>query len=75
MRQLLAYTSDYAVTDSRDQVYGMLGLASETDRLMIERPEYVNHSVETLYPNMVRAFIESRKSLDIICFSELFGRP
>jgi len=53
----------------------MLGLASETDRLMIERPEYVNHSVETLYSNMVRAFIESRKSLDIICFAELFGRP
>lgn len=71
---LMAYTGDSAVTDPRDRVYSVLGLATEPDRMMVGVPTY-RLDVETLYTNLVREFINTWSSLDIICFAELFRFP
>lgn len=71
---LMAYTGDSAVTDPRDRVYSVLGLATEADRVMVGVPTY-RLDVETLYTNLVREFINTWSSLDIICFAELFRVP
>ncbi|KAK0738783.1 heterokaryon incompatibility protein-domain-containing protein [Schizothecium vesticola] len=71
---LMAYTGDSAVTNPRDRVYSVLGLATEADQIMVGVPTY-RLDVETLYTNLVREFIKTWSSLDIICFAELFGFP
>lgn len=71
---LMAYTGDSAVTDPRDRVYSVLGLATEADRMMVGVPTY-RLDIETLYTNFVREFINTWSSLDIICFAELFRLP
>ncbi|KAK0725105.1 heterokaryon incompatibility protein-domain-containing protein [Lasiosphaeris hirsuta] len=71
---LMAYTGNSVVSDPRDRVYGILGLAAQDDRLLVGQPAYAE-GVETLYWRIVVAFVKLRKRLDIICFSELFGVP
>ncbi len=68
---LMAYTGACNVTDPRDRIYGLLGLASDADMSMVGGPIYT-HPVGTIYTALVRAFIDTRKSLDIICFASLF---
>lgn len=69
---LMAFCGDYEVTDPRDRVWGLHGLAREEDRRMIGHPTYA-YDLETLYTGLVRGFVETHNSLDIICFSHLFS--
>lgn len=68
---LMAFCGDYETTDSRDRVWAVHGLAREDDRQMIGRPTYC-YDARTLYTGLVQAFLNQYKSLDIICFSQLF---
>lgn len=69
---LLAFCGDYEVTDPRDRIWGLHGLAREEDRKMIGRPTYA-YDLETLYTGLVGSFVETHKSLDIICFAHIFS--
>lgn len=68
---LMAFCGDYETTDARDRVWAVHGLAREEDRQMIGRPTYC-YDERTLYTGLVQAFLHQYKSLDIICFSQLF---
>lgn len=68
---LMAFCGDYETTDPRDRVWAVHGLAREEDRQMIGRPTYCYDS-RTLYTGLVQAFVHQYKSLDIICYSQLF---
>jgi hypothetical protein len=68
---LIAYGSDGKATDPRDRIYSVLGLAK--DRAVGEPPDY-NSDVDKIYSQLVRSFVETHKSLDIICFVHLFNR-
>lgn len=68
---MMAFCGDYEVTDHRDRVWGLHGLAREEDRKMIGNPTYA-YDLETLYTGLVRSFVEAYQSLDIICFSHIF---
>jgi hypothetical protein len=65
----LAYLGNHQATDPRDRIYSLCGIAKDPQIAGI--PDY-NQPVEILYINLVRAFIEVHKSLDIICFSSIF---
>lgn len=71
---LMAHTADSEATDPRDRIYSLLALTNETDRRMVARPTY-QLSVEDVYIHLVQSFIDTYKSLDIICFSQLFHPP
>ncbi|KAH7075939.1 heterokaryon incompatibility protein-domain-containing protein [Paraphoma chrysanthemicola] len=65
----LAYLGNHQATDPRDRIYSLCSLAKDPDIAGI--PDY-SQSVEIVYINLVRSFIEVHKSLDIICFSSIF---
>jgi hypothetical protein len=67
---LIAYGSDGKAADPRDRIYSVLGLAR--DRAVGEPPDY-NSDVDKIYSQLVRSFVETHKSLDIICFVHLFN--
>lgn len=71
---LMAFCGDYGVTDARDRIWGVHGLAREEDKQMIGDPTY-RPDVRTLYTGLVKNFIEKHDCLDIICYSELFPSP
>jgi len=71
---LMAYTSSYELSDPRDRIYGLLGLAKESDRAIIGRPTYLDQ-VEDIYVRHVDSFIRTYQSLDIICFAQIFRPP
>ncbi|KAL9617980.1 MAG: hypothetical protein Q9160_007285 [Pyrenula sp. 1 TL-2023] len=71
---LIAHTAGSEATDPRDRIYSLLALTNETDRKMVARPTY-QLPVENVYINLVRSFIDTYQSLDIICFSQLFHQP
>jgi len=68
---LMAYSSSCAVTDPRDRIYGLLGLATESDVAMVGKPTYA-YDAGAIYIALVKAFIDTYQSLDIICFAQLF---
>ncbi|KAF7536302.1 hypothetical protein G7054_g4638 [Neopestalotiopsis clavispora] len=68
---LMAYSGACELTDPRDRIYGLLGLAKEADRAMIGRPAYAD-DVEEVYLRLVKSFISAYQSLDIICFAQVF---
>lgn len=68
---LMAFCGDYETTDPRDRIWAVHGLAQEEDQQMIGRPTYC-YDERTLYTGLVQAFVREYKSLDIICFSQLF---
>ena len=67
---LIAYVSDCKATDPRDRIYSLLGLAA--DRKLADSPNY-NYDVKKVYSELVRTFLETNKSLDIICFAHVFN--
>lgn len=69
---MMAFCGNYEVTDHRDRIWGLHGLAREQDRQMIGNPTYA-YDLETLYTGLVRRFVEAYQSLDIICFSQIFS--
>ncbi|KAH8892930.1 HET-domain-containing protein, partial [Thozetella sp. PMI_491] len=68
---LMAYTGNFEVTDPRDRLYGLLGLVSDEDMSMVGDPLYT-YTASTIYTALVRAFVDKKQSLDIICFAPLF---
>lgn len=68
---LMAFCGDYETTDPRDRIWAVHGLAREEDRDMTGRPTYC-YDERSLYTGLVQAFLHKYKSLDIICFAELF---
>lgn len=68
---LLAYSGNCQVTNPRDRIYSLLGVARQDDRELAGPPDYTL-GVATIYTNLVKNFIEKRKSLDIICLAHLF---
>jgi hypothetical protein len=66
----LAYLGDHHSTDPRDRIYSLGGLVD--DFALAGTPDYVQ-SVETLYTNLVRSFVENYRNLDIICFATNFS--
>lgn len=71
---LMAFCGDYGVTDARDRIWGVHGLAREEDKQMIGDPTY-RPDVKTLYVDLVKNFVDRYSSLDIICYSQLFASP
>ncbi|KAF3762000.1 hypothetical protein M406DRAFT_74917 [Cryphonectria parasitica EP155] len=68
---LMAFCGDYGVTDARDRIWAVHGLAREQDRQMIGRPTY-DDDASTLWIRLVRQFVDTFNCLDIICFAQLF---
>lgn len=68
---LMAFCGDYETTDSRDRIWAVHGLARQEDQQMIGRPTYC-YDARTLYTGLVQAFLAHYRSLDIICFAQLF---
>lgn len=69
---LMAFCGDYGATDSRDRIWALHSLAREEDRQMIGHPTYGIDEF-TLYTRLVKSFIDNYKSLDIICYSQIFS--
>ena len=59
------------MTSTFDSIYSLLGLAK--DRELAGLPDYES-SVDKIYSKLVESFIETYKSLDIICFADLFNK-
>ncbi|KAK0622635.1 hypothetical protein B0T14DRAFT_564072 [Immersiella caudata] len=68
---LMAYTGGCAVADPRDRVYSLLGLARPSNIVMMGTPTY-GYEVGVVYTALVKVFIDTYPSLDIICFAQLF---
>lgn len=69
---LMAFCGDYGVTDPRDRIWAVHGLAREEDREMIGHPTYRN-GVREAYVGLVERFVKSYGCLDIICYAQLFA--
>ncbi|KAF7863137.1 hypothetical protein EAF04_007220 [Stromatinia cepivora] len=66
---LMGYISDYKASDPRDRIYSVLGLVA--DRALAGPPRYQDSSVK-VYSSLVKSFVESHQSLDILCFVDRF---
>ncbi|KAK0656997.1 heterokaryon incompatibility protein-domain-containing protein [Cercophora newfieldiana] len=64
----LAYTATSRVTDSRDRLYSLLGLASPIDREVVGQPDYESDP-ELVFARLVQSFVEKHESLDIVCLA------
>jgi hypothetical protein len=67
---LIAFGSDSRATDPRDRIYALLELTK--DRELVPKLDY-NAEVSEVYSKLVKSFVETNKSLDIICFTHLFN--
>lgn len=67
----LAYLADNDATDPRDRVYSLSGLVR--DFHLCGNPSYAM-SVDELYANLVLAFNQEYRSLDVICFATIFNK-
>jgi hypothetical protein len=67
---MIAYMGDCGVTDERDRVYSLLGVARDADMVGNIDP---TDNVDKVYTKLVRCFVSRYDSLDIICFSHLFN--
>lgn len=68
---LMATCGDHGASDAHDRVWAVHGLARQEDKDMIGPPTYQDE-VHTLYARLVKNFMETFGSLDIICFAQLF---
>lgn len=68
---LMNCTAESEATDPRDKIYSVLVLANDVDRNMVGRPAY-HLPVGDVFLNFVRSFIETHKSLDVICFAQVY---
>jgi hypothetical protein len=70
----MSYHSDSELSDKRDRIYGVLGLVNETDKKLIGTPNYGDdNNVLECYHRLVMSWVQTHKSLDIICFATLFN--
>src|SRR5204862_6317783 len=70
----MAYNSNSELSDERDRIYGVLDLINTEDRKLVGKPSYEKGSdVLTLYRYVVMSWVQRYKSLDIICFADLFN--
>lgn len=67
---LAAYFCFSDSTDDRDRLYGLLALS--TDRALLPAVDY-SLSLEEVYMQFARSFIEHHRSLDIICFASVYS--
>jgi hypothetical protein len=67
---LIAFGSDSKATDPRDRIYALLELTK--DQELVPKPDY-NAEVSEVYSKLVKSFVETKTSLDIICFTHLFN--
>jgi hypothetical protein len=63
---MMAYTATSRVTDPRDRIYSLLGLATDKDRSVVGRPDY-SCDAAVVYSRFAKAFVEIYQSLDIVC--------
>lgn len=68
---LMTFCGDYQATDPRDRIWAVYGLAREEDRQMIGHPTY-RYDVKTLYTELAKSYVDKYKSLDIVCYAQLF---
>ncbi|KAK1829991.1 heterokaryon incompatibility protein-domain-containing protein [Podospora conica] len=69
---MMAYTATSRVTDPRDRIYSLLGLATEKDRRVVGAPDYTCE-VGVVYSRFAKAYIEVHQSLDIVCVARALG--
>jgi len=69
----LSYNSNAKVTDDRDRIYGVLGLVRGEDSKLVGKPKYGSENAVDLYRRLVTSWVQGFKSLDIICFAQLFN--
>ncbi|KUJ11167.1 uncharacterized protein LY89DRAFT_238894 [Mollisia scopiformis] len=69
--QVMWLTIDRLATDERDKIYGILGLATDAERIVPEADYTL--SISNLYRNLTKAMIEERGDLDFL--SLVFNRP
>jgi Heterokaryon incompatibility protein (HET) len=68
---LASYCSNNNATNDKDLLYGLCGLTPDIQLIEIDYRETV--TVEEVYINFTKAHIKHYESLDIICFSDLYG--
>jgi hypothetical protein len=66
---LMAYMGNCQATDGRDRIYSLLGLAGDGELAGVLDYEA---SIEEIYCRLVVSFVRMYRSLDIICFADLF---
>jgi len=64
---LAGYSSCFEATDDRDRLYGIKGLATDTEFLDVD----YSCSVDEIYLRFARAYIQHYRCLDIICFASI----
>ncbi|KAK0632706.1 heterokaryon incompatibility protein-domain-containing protein [Immersiella caudata] len=64
----LAYTATSRVTDPRDRLYSLLGLAGPIDREIVGQPDYKSDP-ELVFTKFAKSFVEKHESLDIVCLA------
>ncbi|KAK3331733.1 heterokaryon incompatibility protein-domain-containing protein [Cercophora scortea] len=69
---MMAYTSTSRVSDPRDRIYSLLGLATEKDQRMAGQPDYRSDAA-VLYARFAKSFVETYQSLDIVCVARALG--
>lgn len=68
---MLAFFCDHDASVDQDRIYSLLGLAADSKKLIPET-RYDTPILDT-YTGLTVRFIEQYGSLDIICFSHIFG--
>ena len=71
LTSILVESGGQLVSDLRDKVYGMLGMASDVS-ILVPRPSY-DISAGEVYVHLTRSLIVNRKSLAYIRFKSPFG--
>jgi len=67
----MAYTATFRVTDPRDRLYSVLGLAGPVDADVVGQPDYRSDTA-VVYARFAKSFVETQQSLDIVCLAPLF---
>ncbi|KAI1387288.1 heterokaryon incompatibility protein-domain-containing protein [Hypoxylon trugodes] len=70
---LMAYNCQTVVSDDRDHIYSLLGVINQKDRETVGLPRY-DLDVETVYTKLVKDWVRSHQSLDIISFAHMCHR-
>ena len=69
----IAFLSDNNVTNPRDRIYALLGMIRTSDATWVGDPDYAA-AVEDVYHKFAVDHIEACKSLDMICYAQMFKR-
>ena len=68
----MAFLGDNEATDPRDRIFSLLGMVPAQDLAWAPQADY-SLSVQELFTLLVRNFVNTFQSLDIICFAHLFN--